>query len=227
MKNTSRKICAIILPLVLMLSTAACRKLDEDGGYYDEETKTYKYVTPTKHGIQKSALQVFSPIPGKLQQVYGIVTRIEADAKSFWLKIDDRKPYMILAESLSGGNRNDKTKELKIQLKHVSPQGSVSRRGNFRKKWRDHVIANLKNQMVNRQVLVEIDYEEKARKLWGICFVVVKTKDGDRARNINLWMIRQGLSYYFIDRGKAVEDKVFRNAQLIARKNKAGLWKYQ
>ncbi len=227
MKNVSRKIPAFILLLVLILSASACRKLDEDGGYYDEETKTYKYVRPTNRGVKKSALQVFSPIPGKTQQVYGIVSRIEDDAKSFWLKIDERKPYMILAERLSGGNRNDETKELKIQLRHVSPLGSVTRRGDFRKKWRDHVVANLENQMVNRQVLVEIDYEEKARKLWGICFVVIQTKDGDRARNINLWMVTQGLSYYFIDRGKAVNDNAFRNAQLVAQRNKAGLWKYQ
>ena len=79
------------------------------------------------------------------------------------------------------------------------------------------MIANLKNQMLKRQVLVEIDYEEKARKLWGICFVVIKTKDGDRARNINLWMVKEGLSYYFIDRGKAADDRVFRNAQAVAR----------
>ena len=119
MTKTKRKICAIILPLSLLLIFSGCRKLDKDGGYYDEETKTYKYVSPTKRGVKKSALQVFSPVPGKTQQIYGIVTGIESDAKSFWLKLDDRKPYMMLAERLSGGNRNDKNKELKIQLKHV------------------------------------------------------------------------------------------------------------
>ncbi len=227
MMKTSQIRIVILLLLVMAVGASGCRKLDKDGGYYDEETKTYKYVSITKRGTQQSGLQVFSPNPGKPQQVYGIVTRIENDAKSFWLKIEDRKPYMILAERLSGGNRNDKNKEIRIQLKYISPLGSVSRRGNFRQQWREYVITNLKNQILKKQVLVETDYEEKARKLWGVCFVVIKTKEGDRARNLNLWMIQQGLSYYFIDRGKAADDKTFRNAQAVAKNYKAGIWKYQ
>ena len=209
------------------LSLHSCQKLDKNGGYYDEETQTYKYVRPTHRGVQKSALQVVSPTPGKSQQIYGIVTRIGDDAKSIWLKIEDRHPYMILAERLSGGNRDDKNKELRITLKNVSPLGSATRKGEFRQQWKDYVVGMLANQIVNKQVLVEIEYEEISRKLWGTCYIIVDTSEGDRARNINLWMVQQGLSFYFIGRGQALDDKKFREAQNLARKYKSGIWKYQ
>lgn len=208
------------------LEFPACNKLDEDGGYYDEATKTYKYVNITKKGVKKSSLKVTSPVPGRPQQIYGIVTRIDDDAKSIWLKIADRQPYMILAERLSGGNRNDKDKELRIQLKHVSPLGSVTRKGSFKEKWLEYVISYLNNQILNKQILVEIDYEELARKLWGTCYLVLETESGAQARNINLWMIQQGLSFYFIDHGRASDDQTFRAAQESAKKSKTGIWKY-
>jgi endonuclease YncB( thermonuclease family) len=217
---------AFVLAVVLA-SLQSCNKLDKDGGYYDEETKTYKYVNITKKGVKKSSLQVFSPVPGRDQQVYGIVSRIEDDAKSFWLKIEDRHPYMIIAERLSGGNRNDKEKEIRIQLKYVSPMGSVTKGGSFKKKWKKFVLSRLSEQLVNQSILVDIEYQDKARKLWGTAFKVVKTQEGDRARNINLWMIQQGLSFYFIDQGKAADDKKYNTAQRLAGKYKNGIWKYQ
>ncbi len=220
-------IAILLIFSFLIVGSQSCRKLDKDGGYYDEKTKTYKYVNITKKGVKKSSLEVFSPTPGKPQQVYGIVSRIENDAKSIWLKIEDRHPYMIIAERLSGGNRNDKDKEIRIQLKYVSPLGSVTRRGDFKKKWKELVISQLSEQLLNRSVLVEIDYQERARKLWGTVYKVVKTESGDRARNINLWMIQQGLSFYFIDQGKAHDDKKYISAQKIAEKFKNGIWRYQ
>ena len=223
----SYRLVYLSILIFIGIGFSSCQKLDKDGGYYDEQSQTYKYVRITNKGVKKSSLQVVSPEPGKTQQIYGIVTRIDTDAKSFWLKIEDRQPYMILAERLSGGNRDDKNKELQIELKYVSPLGSVIRKGDFREKWRAHVIEMLNNQMLNKQVLVEIEYEEQARKLWGVCFTVIKTDEGDRARNVNLWMIQQGLSYYFINRGKANNDKMFRDAQEFAKQYNYGLWKYQ
>ncbi len=72
-----QKLVSILILLLISFGHHSCRKLDDDGGYYDEKTKAYKYVAITKRGVKKSGLQIFSPIPGKPQQVYGIVTRIE------------------------------------------------------------------------------------------------------------------------------------------------------
>lgn len=217
----------LLISCLLFFPLQSCNKLDEDGGYYDEETKTYKYVKITKRGVKKSNLQVVSPSPDKQQNIQGVVTRIDDDAKSIWLQIHDRHPYMILAERLSGSNRNDKTKELRIQLRYISPSGSVTQGKEFRKKWRSYARNKLGEQLVKNSVLVEINYEEKARKLWGTVFKVIKTSKGDRVRNINLWAIQQGLSYYFIDHGTSPEDKKFKDAQMIARKFKHGLWQYR
>jgi len=222
-----QKLISLFVLLMLVLTYQSCNKLDKDGGYFDEKTQTYKYVRITKKGVKKSSLQISSPTPGKLQNVQGIVTRIENDAKSIWLKIEDRHPYMIIAERLSGGNRNDKNKEIQIQLKYVSPSGSVTSGGDFRKKWRAYSKSKLEEQLLNQPILVEIDYKNRSRKLWGTVFTVIETKKGERVRNINLWMIQQGLSYYFIDHGRSPEDKRFMDAQLIARKYKHGIWKYQ
>lgn len=222
-----QKIAAILFLIGLIFSAPACQKLDKDGGYYDEKSKTYKYVNITNKGVKKSSLQVFSPVPGQLQNVQGIVTRIEDDAKSIWLKIADRHPYMILAERLSGGNRDDKLKEIRIQLKYVSPLGSVTQGSEFRDKWQVYAKAKLEEQILNESILVEIDYKENAKNLWGTLYTVVQTSKGERVRNINLWMIQQGLSFYFIDKGRSPEDKKFTEAQLIAQQYKQGLWKYQ
>lgn len=218
------------LSLVLaasLLLFGACQKLDEDGGYYDEESKTYKYLRIKNKGVEKSPMKVFSPTEGKPQHIQGTVTRIEKDGKNIWLKIEDRHPYMILAERLSGGNRNDKDKELQITLQYVSPYGSVTRGSDFRKKWMPYVLDRMREQLVNQTVLVEIEYEEGARKLWGTIYRIVQTEEGEKARNINLWMVQQGLSYYFIDHGKASEHKRYLEAQNIAKQYKNGIWKYQ
>ncbi len=223
----NQHIIAVFILFSFVLTGPACKKLDEDGGYYDEKTRTYKYVNITKKGVKKSSVQVFSPTPGKPQHIPGVVTKIGENTKSIWIKIKDRQPYMILAERLSGSNRNDKDKELKITLKYVSPLGSVTRRGSFRKKWIAYTTKMLTQQLMNKTVLVEIEYEERARKLNGTVYTVISTDKGDRTRNINLWMVLQGLSYYFIDHGKSPDDKQFINAQKLAQKAKSGLWKYQ
>jgi hypothetical protein len=217
----------IAILLLLSLLIISCGNLDGDGGYYDEKTKTYKYVNPTKRGVKSSSLQVTSPTSAHTQQIQGIITRINSDAKSVWVKIRDRKPYMILAERLSGGGRNDKTKELKVGLSYVSPLGSVTRGSEFRKKWRAYAVEVLKKQLLGKTVFIETEYLERARKLNGVVYTVVPSSNGEKLRNMNLWMIYQGLSYYFIDQKRSSHDKRYVDAQKFAKHSGLGLWKYQ
>lgn len=207
--------------------TACNRKLDDDGGYYDEKTKRYKYVSPSKSAFKKISLKVVSPTDGKTQKINGIVTRIGQDAKSFWLMISARKPYMILAESLASSNRSDKDKELRITLDYVSPLGSITSGKVFRKKWKAFVTQIMEEELLGQVVYVDVRFDEAARKFWGTLSKIVNTKEGERLRNINLWIVSQGLSYYFIDRGKSPRDKEYLTAQKIAARAKAGLWGYQ
>ncbi len=212
-----------------MLAAAyACqRDLDKDGGYYDEKTRSYKYVNPTGKSSRNPSMIVYSPIPGKRQQIHGVVTKIGTDLKSIWVRIKDRKPYQILAAELLRSNRNDKDKELRISLEYVSPLGSLVRDKAYRKKWQDFVTSTLEKQLLNQRVFVEIEYEENAMKLWGTVSKVIRTKKGDRIRNINRWMVQSGLSYYFIDRGKSPVHNQFIQAQKFAGQTKSGLWNIQ
>jgi hypothetical protein len=217
-----------IAGLSILLSTPGChRELDEDGGYFDEKTQTYKYVKPRAHRSGDSASLVSSPRPGETQMIEGKIARIEPDAKTIWLQMAERKPYMIIAEALSGRNREDKNKELRISLSHISPMGSVARDANFRAQWIDYVRQVLARELIGQKVLVEVQYLEAARKLVGTVYMNLQTQEGQRTRNINLWMIGQGLTYYFVDAGPAVRDEDYRKTQDAARRLKLGLWQYQ
>ena len=82
------------------------------------------------------------------------------------------------------------------------------------------------NELLNQKVLVEFNYEERSRRFFGNLYQTVKTKDGSQTRDINLWIIRRGLSFYFIDQGRSKNDKEYLKAQQIARKGKQGVWQY-
>jgi len=219
----------ILLFLILLatLTTACKRKPDIDGGYYDEKTKRYKYVRPTRVDLRKIKLKVVPPQAGIIQKIDGTVSGIDDDAKSIWIKIAERKPYMILADSLASSNRDDKEKLIRINLEYVSPSGSVARDKKFKRQWKRYVINVLKEQLLNQPVIADIRYDERARKFWGTIYKVVTTKQGKKARNINLWMVHKGLSYYFVDHGKSVIEAEFIKAQRIASKSKSGIWQYQ
>jgi hypothetical protein len=214
--------------LSILLSATGChQELDKDGGYYDEKTQTYKYVNPKVRKSADSAERVFRPRPGETQSISGKIVRIDPDVKSIWLQLADRKPYMIIAEALSGGNREDRNKELRISLAHVSPMGSVARNAPFRAQWIDYVNQVLTRELINQEVLAEVKYLEGAQKLIGTIYMSLQTPEGRRVRNLNLWMIRQGLSYYFFDNGSTAKDEEYRKAQTAARRQKLGLWQYQ
>lgn len=213
---------------ILSTVTTACKeKLDDDGGYYDEKTKRYKYVRPTKLRRQKISFKVVPPQAGISQKLIGSVTRIGEDAKSIWLQLEDRKPYMILADSLASNSRNDKEKSMRITLEFVSPLGSVAQGKKFKNQWKRYTINILEEQLLNQNVFVDIRFDERARKFWGTVYKIVVTKEGEKARNVNLWMVHQGLSYYFVDHGKSAIESEYIKAQRIASQGKSGIWRYQ
>ena len=214
--------------LLILLFCASCQKLDEDGGYFDEKTGVYKYVSPRRDMGKSSAyLSVKNPRAGEQQQIQGAVAQIGSDLKSVWIYIESRQVYMILAESAAKGIRNDKEKKIRLDLQYVAPNSIAVRKREFRQQWREYVGRMLESQLLNQTVLADIEYRGGSRRFRAVVYRVVKTKQGDRIRNINLWMIRQGLSYYIVDRGLAPRHKEFSKAQELARKSKAGIWQYK
>lgn len=228
MKTKTKQIAVrrIVFFLIVFTFAACNRKLDEDGGYYDPKTKTYIYVHPASAKKRSSIYPVFNPSDGETQRIKAIVTHIEEDAKSLWIKIDIRKSYMILAQGLSGNDRSDKNKELRISLDYVSPSGSADRGNKFRQQWKAYTIKVLKKELLNQPVFADIRYAERSRKFWGTIYKIVHLNKGDRLRDINLWMVNQGLSFYFINNGKSPKDKEYLAVQKISRKNRRGLWSY-
>jgi hypothetical protein len=219
------RFCCMSLAIFILIS-GCNRKLDDDGGYYDEKTRSYKYVNPKPRDISDKSPRIYTPRAGQAQTIGGSVTRIDEDAKSIWIKIENRKTYMILASSLSGSNREDKTKTLRLNLSYVSPAGSVNGSRRFRTQWKKYVIQTLGSELQNRNILAELNYEEGSRRFTGTLFRLVKTKNGERTQDVNLWIVQQGLSFYFIDRGKSPKEKEYLQAQKNARKAKKGVWRY-
>lgn len=213
-----------ILLFVLLFPLHSCMELDEDGGYYDEKTKLYKYVDATRKGEKASKINLRPPIAGETQQIQGIVSRIGEDAKSIWIQIPSRQEYQIIAQALSAGNREDKTKQFKLTLEFISPAGSISSNARKRKLWRHFAIKVLKQQLTKKVILADIKYNEKARNLKAVIYKIVRTQNRDKIRNMNRWIIQEGLSYYFIDQGKAPQHKEYLKAQSYARHHKKGLW---
>ncbi len=171
--------------------------------------------------------RIYPPRPDKIQHIKGVISRVERDVKTVWIQVPKWRDYGTLAKALAIGNRNDEKQELKISLEFVTPLGSITSGAKFRTSWRSHVHKILTKELVEQTVLVDLRYEEKAKKFWGTLHKVITTTEGKRVRNINRWMISEGLSYYIIDRGRSPQNIEFENAQSLAKQRKAGLWNYQ
>ncbi len=226
--SKQKKNILIILFGFLPLLLSNCEKLDKDGGYYDEETSLYKYVFPNRTNSKwTSELKIKTLQPGEEQQIPGIISMIEPNLKTIWLEIKSRQVYMIIAEGLSKGSRNDKDKKIKIDLSYVSPLLISSKSKRFKKQWRDYLKELFQAELVGQQVLVDIKFQEKSKKLWGVLYKIIKTEKATVIRNVNKWMILNGLSYYIIERGGTSDENEYLKAQNIAIQSKAGLWKYK
>ena len=202
--------------------------IDKAGGHFNEKSGKYHYHFPSKRGIDMNPNKVKRPKQAEPQEIYGVVTRI-TDTKSVWVKVSSRQSYMILAESLSKSNRNDKDREIRVLLKFVSPMASVASSSfdtAFRRKWKSYVIKILQRELLTARVKVSVTWQPKSGQFIGMVFKTISGPKGSRSRNINLWMIYSGLSYYLIEHGRAYQDKEFIKAQDLARTKRLGLWGY-
>jgi hypothetical protein len=226
--SKKKKNILLFLFILFPLFLSNCEKLDEDGGYYDEDTSLYKYVFPNRTKSKYTwELKNKTLRPGQAQQIQGVINTIDPNLKTIWLEIGSRQVYMIIAEGLSRGSRNDKDKKIKIDLSYVSPALISSKSKKFKKQWRDYLKKLFQAELVGQHVLVDIRFQEKSKKLWGIVYKIIKSDKATVIRNVNKWIIVNGLSYYIIERGGSTDDNEYLRAQNIAIQNKAGLWKYK
>ena len=146
----------------------------------------------------------------------GIFSRV-TDSESVWIRIDNRSKYRKWTFKLSKKNLNLQRQEVRVWLKYVSPKLSVSHGKEYNEWFLKKSAYELQKMFYNRQVRVVYDYSEKLYRLDGILW------SGDT--NINIWLIRNGWSFYMLGEEPPPEHQEFLAAENEAREKKVGLWK--
>ncbi len=146
----------------------------------------------------------------------GIFSRV-TDSESVWIRIDNRSKYRKWTFKLSKKNLNLQRQEVRVWLKYVSPKLSVSHGKEYNEWFLKKSAYELQKIFYNRQVRVVYDYSEKLYRLDGILW------SGDT--NINIWLIRNGWSFYLLGEEPPPEHQEFLAAENEAREKQVGLWK--
>ena len=146
----------------------------------------------------------------------GIFSRV-TDSESVWIRIDNRSKYRKWTFKLSKKNLNLQRQEVRVWLKYVSPKLSVSHGKEYNEWFLKKSAYELQKMFYNRQVRVVYDYSEKLYRLDGILW------SGDT--NINIWLIRNGWSFYLLGEEPPPEHQEFLAAENEAREKQVGLWK--
>ena len=146
----------------------------------------------------------------------GIFSRV-TDSESVWIRIDNRSKYRKWTFKLSKKNLNLQRQEVRVWLKYVSPKLSVSHGKEYNAWFLKKSAYELQKMFYNRQVRVVYDYSEKLYRLDGILL------SGDT--NINVWLIRNGWSFYLLGEEHPPEHQEFLAAENEAREKQVGLWK--
>ena len=145
----------------------------------------------------------------------GIFSRV-TDSESVWIRIDNRSKYRKWTFKLSKKNLNLQRQEVRVWLKYVSPKLSVSHGKEYNEWFLKKSAYELQKMFYNRQVRVVYDYSEKLYRLDGILW------SGDT--NINVWLIRNGWSFYLLGEDPPPEHQQFLTAENEAREKQVGLW---
>ena len=146
----------------------------------------------------------------------GIFSRV-TDSESVWIRIDNRSKYRKWTFKLSKKNLNLQRQEVRVWLKYVSPKLSVSHGKEYNEWFLKKSAYELQKMFYNRLVRVVYDYSEKLYRLDGILW------SGDT--NINVWLIRNGWSFYLLGEEPPPEHQEFLAAENEAREKLVGLWK--
>ena len=146
----------------------------------------------------------------------GIFSRV-TDSESVWIRIDNRSKFRKWTFKLSKKNLNLQRQEVRVWLKNVSPKLSVSHGKEYNEWFLKKSAYELQKMFYNRQVRVVYDYSEKLYRLDGILW------SGDT--NINIWLVRNGWSFYLLGEEPSPEHQQFLAAENEAREKQVGLWK--
>ena len=189
--------------------------LDEYGGHFSEDG-IYHYHRPSRDMATRKAewLEwVRYPVRGIIK---GRVARIE-DASHLWLHIPYRPAYQELVPEVGAANRDDHAVLLRVALAHVSPEETGARDPGFSAWFREKVTHELRQKLLDEQVTVHF-------RIVGGEAGLLRSMVFQGEENVNLWMVLNGWSYYVISDGENPYDKLFRQAEDIAKRDRAGIW---
>ena len=146
----------------------------------------------------------------------GVFSRV-TDSESVWVRIERRSEYRKWTFKLSKKNLNLPRQEVRVWLKYVSPKLSISHGNEYNEWFRKKAAFEMQKIFYNRQVRINYDYSDKLFRLDGMVWT------GDT--NINIWLIRNGWSFYLLENEQPLEHKDLLAAENEAKQLKVGLWK--
>ncbi len=146
----------------------------------------------------------------------GVFSRV-TDSESVWVRIERRSEYRKWTFKLSKKNLNLPRQEVRVWLKYVSPKLSISHGNEYNEWFRKKAAFEMQKIFYNRQVRINYDYSDKLFRLDGMVWT------GDT--NINIWLIRNGWSFYLLENEPPLEHKDLLAAENEAKRLKVGLWK--
>ena len=146
----------------------------------------------------------------------GIFSRV-TDSESVWIRIENRSEFRKWTFKLSKQNLNLPRQEVRVWLKFVSPKLSISHGKEYNEWFRKKAAFEMQKIFYNRQVRINYDFSEKLFRLDGII------RSGDT--NINIWLIRNGWSFYLLGNETPPEHEDMLAAENEAKQQQVGLWK--
>ncbi len=161
-----------------------------------------KKSKPLRTGIEKILIGIFSRV---------------TDSESVWIRIENRSEFRKWTFKLSKQNLNLPRQEVRVWLKFVSPKLSVSHGKEYNEWFRKKAAFEMQKIFYNRQVRINYDFSEKLFRLDGI------VRSGDT--NINIWLIRNGWSFYLLGNKPPSEHEDMLAAENEAKQRQVGLWK--
>ena len=167
-------------------------------GRMDDRKKSKSLRTVSEHILNG----IFSTLP---------------DSESVWIRLESRSEFRKWTFKLSKQNLNLPRQEVRVWLKYVSPKLSISHGKEYNNWFRKKAAFEMQKIFYNRQVRIDYDFSEKLFRLDGMVWT------GDT--NINVWLIRNGWSFYLLGNESPPEHDDLLAAENEAKQNQVGLWK--
>ncbi|MGK5093128.1 thermonuclease family protein [Deltaproteobacteria bacterium TL4] len=151
-----------------------------------------------------------------VETMEGMIMRI-TDSESVWVRIDNRREYRKWTYKLSTNSLDVDRQEIRVYLSYVSPKDSVSRGKKYNDWFKNNVAYQMGKNFYGRRVRIDYELQDKTFRLIGMVWV--------QDTNINLWLVKNGLSFYLLGEVPSPYHQDFLDAEQSARQNKLGLWK--